>query len=821
MSKPPTFHPYQRNSVRTAGPASHHPSDAVPGSVSKTASSAANAANENRASGSMFGLLSTSANPEGSHSIGPMRHDGSGLRSLSALRAASIRRDDDIYGEFNSFLRNSLRSSARSISSTGTSGTTGSIDLLADPELAKLRREVKELREERRKLTADKALLERRVLDLEERDREKESKVQELLARSDQLEADRRLLFERHKDMTKQVLESEQKALLVDKKSATKVNALSRENDELRDELSRITREAKSSARTMRSEAEAWSSERERFHERLLESQNEVTKQVDALKAARVELGRYEAKLAEAEATIRKLKTGTTTSEDIDILQRQLGDQVKHIRNLETQNHQLMEKNTYLRRMQENTEKLKDEKLSLERQLARMADIQRTCTQLEVEISQLKSEKARWTTFLEASGEKALDSPYQFAKALADARFELALLKEKLGEESAKRGGRETYIVELESLVDDLRRKFTEMENGRHIDARSLKRVERTRQLALKEVEILREQLRSYDVEEANLMDGNYDQQKTMRIESLERMVDDYKTTVHHLEEELNTLQKSIPQQTVAEVVRTISLYSPEVTQKIESLENIIQKQKQENAMLQKEATSLEEQLHGLQRALGRGEYDIGKVRVLELRDNPERKELAIRQAMLDALACENKQLTEQIGTLARAASHGPSQSETTMALGDSQTVSSSTLEPLRLQLSHLQQSLNEKDTRMQRLKTTFQAKVQEYREAVFSLLGYKLEIDPNSRIKLTCMYNKTDTPVLLVTGLNEGECKFELSGGGASEFERIRELVGIFVQGRGSVPGFLAGNMLSLMGMIGGAAGNGNLSRDLPQNIA
>lgn len=246
------------------------------------------------------------------------------------------------------------------------------------------------------------------------------------------------------------------------------------------------------------------------------------------------------------------------------------------------------------------------------------------------------------------------------------------------------------------------------------MESRASKRLERARALAQKEADFLKEQLKSYDMEEENMMSGNYDQQKAQRIAGLEQTIEEYREYICSLEEELRS--KRDESTATGQTMHVTEIYSPDVARKIKELEDLAAQLKQDKVMLEKECESLDGQVHELQRALGRGEYNPATTRVLQLADNPERQEAAIRQATLDALREENRKLMEQISKVGVGAGHGKGP-----AIG---MVPIESLKSLEIECLKLQQAVEDKEKRVLRLKEVYQAKAQEYREAVASLLG-------------------------------------------------------------------------------------------------
>ena len=97
------------------------------------------------------------------------------------------------------------------------------------------------------------------------------------------------------------------------------------------------------------------------------------------------------------------------------------------------------------------------------------------------------------------------------------------------------------------------------------------KRIERAKAISDKEIQFLRDQLKSYDLEETTMMRGNFDMQKKERIEQLELLIDEYKTQIAELIEKVSEKQ-SLPNTSLSEP-RSATLFSPTVTSKIRELE--------------------------------------------------------------------------------------------------------------------------------------------------------------------------------------------------------------------------------------------------------
>jgi mitotic spindle assembly checkpoint protein MAD1 len=77
-------------------------------------------------------------------------------------------------------------------------------------------------------------------------------------------------------------------------------------------------------------------------------------------------------------------------------------------------------------------------------------------------------------------------------------------------------------------------------------DSKAYKRLERQRTLAVKEVEYLRAQLKTFDTEETVLMlNENFDAQKVQQIQQLEAIIDPYRSENQKLHADLSALEQS------------------------------------------------------------------------------------------------------------------------------------------------------------------------------------------------------------------------------------------------------------------------------------
>jgi mitotic spindle assembly checkpoint protein MAD1 len=178
--------------------------------------------------------------------------------------------------------------------------------------------------------------------------------------------------------------------------------------------------------------------------------------------------------------------------------------------------------------------------------------------------------------------------------------------------------------------------------------------------------------------------------------------------------------------------------------------------------MLRKERDVLQAQVEALQAS--------ARTRILQLRSNPASEAAAIKQATLNALRAENADLLAQLenmqcaspdaaDTAAAAASdaddahnrhlvnkgNNSGSSSSSRSRRDVRLVPLSALENVRQQVRDTERLVAERDKRMRRLKQAWEVQSLEFRKAVASILGWKVDLLPDGhgrgRVRVTPMF--------------------------------------------------------------------------------
>lgn len=166
------------------------------------------------------------------------------------------------------------------------------------------------------------------------------------------------------------------------------------------------------------------------------------------------------------------------------------------------------------------------------------------------------------------------------------------------------------------------------------------------------------------------------------------------------------------------------------------------------------------------------------RTRVLELRSNPTADAEALKLSTLTALRKENETLLAQL--------EGRPQG--------TEVVPIATLELARADLRNMEKTVADKEKMMMRLKQIWGAKSSEFREAVESVLGWKMEFMPNDRVRVTSLFylgEEEGDNSIIFDGANG---KMKISGGPNSMFGlEIKNQIRFWVEERKEIPCFLA----------------------------
>ncbi|KKY18344.1 putative m protein repeat protein [Phaeomoniella chlamydospora] len=517
---------------------------------------------------------------------------------------------------------------------------------------------------------------------------------------------------------------------------------------------------------------------------------------LDATNAA---LTKQNAENENHEAEIVRLKARAGDSETLAVIQRELSDQVTHIRRLESANREQAAELRKLRDAHKSVQVVEEQKRSLETELQVMNDVQRQMGELQIQKELLEDERRTWTSLLEREGQDIqFQSPEAVVKAFVQEQIEHASAVDRLGKAQAEVSEKDEVIRALEKSRGKLKEEIAKLEASSAAagsapplpDNKAVKRLERQRTLAVKEVEYLRAQLKTFDTEETMMFpeDNNFDAVKVQQIQQLEFLVDEYRKEIHALHEDLSKYENtsSISAQAPATRGTKRSLEEEEqdessqygqILRKNKNLQASLTELQEKNQLLQTELTAAKKQLSSLKTR--------SRTRILELRSNPTDDYFNLQRSTLAALKAENAALLSQVRSEPLS----------------TKVVPISTLESKEFEMKELERTIADKEKQLDRNRKIWMNKAMEFREAVGSVLGWKVDFLPNGKARLTSMFHvrqlgsdsdsDPDDWSIIFDG-EQGTMKF--AAGPNSPFAlECKDLVRFWVQERGEVPCFLA----------------------------
>ena len=545
---------------------------------------------------------------------------------------------------------------------------------------------------------------------------------------------------------------------------------------------------------------------------------------ISALRSANQQLTKSASQVTELEGEVLRLKNLSGDVSELAMLRHDLLAKVQRIARLENTSEDQLAELATLRQQQTKYAALEEEKRQLEQQLLDQTAEHEAFSESRLRLQVLEDEKRAWMSYIEsqASDNEMLhfDSPEDLAKAFMEVRVEKANLAEKLGDAKSSLASKDENIARLESSLAQAREvskepKIQTSGGNDTFDGKARARLERQRNLAVKEADYLRAHLKEIIEGDQEQRPEAYQAESDKWVQHLEETAGNYRREIEKLNAELSRIE--VPQ----------PLFTPraggkrgredgaderlgELLRRNRQLQDDLAKLQGRISILTKENAALSSQLSNLKFQ--------SRTRILELRDNPTTKYAAVKQSTLQALQAENNTLREQLaGRLPTASADQAS------ATGQTQLVPRASLDAMQLQLTEKDETIASRDKSLERLRSIFRAKGLEFREAVFSLLGWKLDFQPNGRVRASSMYYPkpdaegrkekqaeegvdAESQYILFDGEN-GTMK--VSGGPQSEFAReIRGLIDYWVDGKGQVPCMLAAMTLEFYEKYGVEAG-------------
>ncbi|KAL8999419.1 MAG: hypothetical protein Q9169_001733 [Polycauliona sp. 2 TL-2023] len=606
-------------------------------------------------------------------------------------------------------------------------------------------------------------------------------------------ESSKNISSHKYEALVKQLKETQDQATNNQQALEKKVRIIQEQNQSLREDVDEGQSALSSLDRQYKHQLQDIESKHATLQKTLGDLRGDLDAKSNSLQATQDRLSKKESEAGHLESENLKLKAQAGDNDTLAVIKRELSDQVTHIRRLETSNREQSAELKHFRRSHKAVEVVEEEKRVLEHRLSLMEDLRKELHEAQLRRQMLEDERQSWTSYLQSQGEESeFDSPEAVARALMKERVETASLAERLGRIQPELLEKDAIIRSLEQERDHSQAEVEKLRSTNNAgDPRVKARLERQRALAVKEVEYLREQLRTFDSEEQTYTENKFDEQKIKRIQDLEALVDNYRQELQTVNESVskNESQEQAPENSFSLSSRKRPRDENEedltgqLSRKNRTLQDALSTLQTTHAQVIADFSATKSQLHSLQQD--------SRTRILTLRSNPTDNHISLRQQEIDGLRAENKALLAQFVPSSQPNSSSPPSAEV-------QTVPVHTLNNARAELAALETVVAEKEKRMLRLKQIWSLKSLEFREAVASLLGWQMDFLPNGRFRLTSIFRPggDDEEEGGNTGLVfDGETgTMKIAGGPGSRFgKEVRPLIRFWVEERKEIPGFLS----------------------------
>lgn len=636
-------------------------------------------------------------------------------------------------------------------------------------------------------LQAERDARERDRVSFDNSVRELEERVQREGKRADGLESDQAFLFARHKETSEELAKARDAHQLERQRLEETIRGLREQLVQTEVEYEDAVSESQSAAarasqeneqlsvrcRTQAESLETMQSEVERLNSELRERQQALAARDEELEELRNQAagGRAPASSTAGE------EQGST--DEAEALRAELSELLTHTRAVENAAAKAETEVKTLREQRRLTAAVEEEKNSLASRVQRLEQENERLGGFELRVLDLEQERKKWALYLDNSDE--FNSPEDMAKALVHARLEAVRLKERIGELEEQLAAANTGVdmsadvARAREETEDLRLKLDAELQNKH-------RLQTQCDLLGREVEMLTDQLKSYQQTEGA------GQPVPERLAQLEKLLEEHKSEAVRLRTALAERDGLVAKLNSPKRPRSsgVGLAAgpdndggerlAEQMRKTRNLQAEVDRLGGELSDARKEVEVLTNRLHDAEAATET------KHRILELRANPTAKHEAIKREMLEALRKENEDLLAVVQNNANGSPDA--------------TVPASALERSRADLRELERTITEQNKRMTRLKEVFSKKSLEFREAVFQLLGYRIDLLPSKKVRVSSVFASEDESFTFLADSKGKKFVGIEKSPLASQYDN---LVTFWIKERNDIPCFLAAINLEL----------------------
>ena len=488
----------------------------------------------------------------------------------------------------------------------------------------------------------------------------------------------------------------------------------------------------------------------------------------------------------------------TEEFQELSTMNKLFQEQNKYIKELEEANFKQAKELKKFRNMDESISFWKSENEKLQNKLKGVDMLEQQLQDSQLEIVELKTMSAKYEALSQALGDQqqvdgegdksgGVPSPEDIISDWQMTKKENLVL---IDENSKLQLDVNNYKLKNEELTTEknqlLELNKTYMSNIANLQKLN-QELEQQKNLSLRESALLKRQLGEHrkipmgKAEEEEERGGKDEGVKRSsansdsREEELERLVEGYKNRTEELTNELKNLNNQLVSESENQqdqLLKRRKLDNLDINETYSERLNELQLQ---NTNLQRDL----QKFRNLNKLLEDKLYKVlnlegTKIRILQQRDSPFLKDQLIKKKELDLLRKANADLLEK-------------QLNADLSI---QSVPISVYNSMNFDLQRQEEEIFKVNKRLLRLKEVFNKKSLEFIDVVNSILGFKLEFRPDAKVKIYSCF-KPDKFLLVDLAKNTLESNLKL--------DNWDELLGLWIEGRGQIPCFLATITLQL----------------------
>ncbi|GJJ14107.1 hypothetical protein Clacol_008364 [Clathrus columnatus] len=476
------------------------------------------------------------------------------------------------------------------------------------------------------------------------------------------------------------------------------------------------------------------------------------------------------------------------------VIQEELHRQASYIQKTSTENLKLKAEVASLKERHESIQVLREEKRQMEGRLRNMDDLRRQVVELGSENDRLRGQLSSLSDVANS------DAMEDLLKDLQSFRLRNAQLEDSLGTTRAE-------VIILNSQLTESRVELATTQEQCKILESDLEEVKAESQRLRRRVEILEGEIKFWKTTAELGSSKGQDHSKSENSnddipQQAKNLVENLRQENEALLNEISRLGGGVERHGVSWTDLSKSL-NEEMRRRVQIEEELSAAQTEISTLLG-QIENLEQTLFELRGDIASGSHVPPNHRVLCLKENPLQLWVDTREEVVKRLKQENEGLLNLLADLRGQRSvngENDSSMEMTNVPFSANIVPRESWEVEHAEKLALEEAIRQKDKRLTRLQEIFRSKAQEFRDAISSILGFKLHFSSNGQVRLTSQYDVGTSFVFQPSPSSsttpqqqqDGQVNMQLVGAGESSLDDLPRTVDFWIEKRGSIPALMA----------------------------